>query len=172
MSVQWDEMFPGSHLRTLGSDVSDYCPLLLNTNMGNTSKARFHFELFWPQFDDFEQVVTEAWNGQSGHRGPMAHLNDQLRHLVRALQSWSATKIGGVKEQLLMARELIHCLDLAQEERQLSEPERELRKRMKLRCLGLASLERTIARQRSRIRHLADGDANTRYFHLIARGRK
>lgn len=41
-----------------------------------------------------------------------------------------------------------------------------------MRCLGLSSLERTMARQRSRIRQLSDGDANTAYFHLIARGRK
>ena len=63
-------------------------------------------------------------------------------------------------------------LDAAQEVRQLSEEERGLRCRMKMRCLGLSSLERTLARQRSRIRQLSEGDANTAYFHLIARGRK
>jgi hypothetical protein len=67
-----------------------------------------------------------------------------------------------------MARELIHYPDLAQDAQQHTDPEQELRKRTKLRCLGLSSLERTIARQRSRIRHLAEGDANTAYFHLIA----
>lgn len=34
--------------------------------------------------------------------------------------------------------------------------------------LGLASLSRTIARQRSRIRFLEEGDANTKFFHLQA----
>jgi hypothetical protein len=29
-----------------------------------------------------------------------------------------------------------------------------------------------MARERSRIRQLSDGDANTAYFHMIARGRK
>ena len=38
--------------------------------------------------------------------------------------------------------------------------------------LGLASLERTIARQRSRITWLPEGDAHTKLFHLVANGRK
>jgi hypothetical protein len=44
--------------------------------------------------------------------------------------------------------------------------ETELRIELKFKCLGLASLTRTIARQRSRILHLKEGDANARYFHL------
>jgi hypothetical protein len=39
---------------------------------------------------------------------------------------------------------------------------------LKFKCLGLASLARTIAQQCSRILHLKEGDANTRYFHLEA----
>jgi hypothetical protein len=92
--------------------------------------------------------------------------------LVHELQRWSATKIGGIKNQLLMARELVLRLDRAQERRQLSEEELGLRRRMKMRCLGLASLERTLARQRSRVRQPREGDANMAYFHLIARGHK
>ena len=49
VSIDWDEMFPSSHLRTLELDASDHFPLLLHTNMGSMSKARFHFEVFWPQ---------------------------------------------------------------------------------------------------------------------------
>lgn len=54
----------------------------------------------------------------------------------------------------------------------LSDVERDLRGRMKMRCLGLSSLERTLARQRSRVRQIIEGDANTSYFHLVARGRR
>ena len=47
-----------------------------------------------------------------------------------------------------------------------------LRRTLKLALLGLASLERTIDRQRSRIRWLKDGDANTKLFQAVANGRR
>lgn len=110
------------------------------------SKSRFHFEIFWPKFPDFEQVITDAWRLPAGTRGPFLRLDDLLRGLVKELQRWAATKIGGIRDQLLMARALIQQLDWAQELRPLTGAEGELRKRMKLRCLGLSSLERTMAR--------------------------
>jgi hypothetical protein len=56
-------------------------------------------------------------------------------------------------------------LDVAQEKRQLSAGELWLRKTFKLSLLGFSSLERTIARQRSKLRWLKEGDANTHLFH-------
>lgn len=59
-------------------------------------------------------------------------------------------------------------LDAAQESRPLSADETQFRKQLKGLNLGLSSLERTIARQRSRILQLSEGDANTRFFHAQA----
>jgi hypothetical protein len=64
-------------------------------------------------------------------------------------------------------REVILRFDSEQELRDLQPWERDLRRSLKLKVLGLASLSRTIA-QRSRISYLAEGDANTRFFHLQA----
>ena len=72
-----------------------------------------------------------------------------------------------MREQLLMARAIILKLDQISEERALSDSETELRAKLKHKCLGLSSLDRTIARQRARVRYLSDGDANTKYFHLL-----
>lgn len=63
---------------------------------------------------------------------------------------------------------VIYELDTAQESRNLSTQEIDLRKELKHAVLGLASLSRSMARQRARVRHLAEGDACTRYFHLQA----
>jgi hypothetical protein len=67
---------------------------------------------------------------------------------------------------------VIHKLDAALDHRLLSLEERWLRRTLKLLLLSLGSLERTIARQRSRMRWLCDGDANSKLFHSVANDRK
>ena len=91
-----------------------------------------------------------------------------LKNTARELQSWSQRRIGQIKLQLLVAKELVLRFDCAQDRRQPSSEEHQLRKELKCKCLGLASLERTIARLRSRITYLREGDANTKLFHLQA----
>lgn len=67
-----------------------------------------------------------------------------------------------------MARELIAQFDAAQDVRELTEDEWMLRCDLKRHSLGLTSLARTIARNRSKIHYLEEGDANTKFFHLQA----
>ena len=98
----------------------------------------------------------------------MRCIDIKLRRTAQALKSWSAKHIGSVRLQLAIAKEIVYRFDLAQEHRLLSAAERELRRKAKLCSLGLASLQRTILRQRARITFLAEGDANTKFFHLQA----
>lgn len=83
---------------------------------------------------------------------PLECISIKLKRLTRALQSWSSKKVGHVKTQLALAREVLHRLEMAQDRRLLSSDEEWLRKELKRLCLRLASLERTIARLRSRVR--------------------
>jgi hypothetical protein len=55
---------------------------------------------------------------------------------------------------------------MAQDSRVLSPDELWLLRKLKQQCLVLASLERTVARLRSRVQYLKDGDANTSFFHM------
>jgi len=63
-------------------------------------------------------------------------------------------------------------LEIAQDSRSLSPGELWLKNNMKKHSLALASLQRTIARLRSRIGWLREGDTNSSLFHLHARHRK
>jgi mannosylglycoprotein endo-beta-mannosidase len=80
--------------------------------------------------------------------------------------------VGNVKLQLAIVNLIIMRFDCAQEHRQLQPEERWLRNTLKVTALGLSSLERTIARQRSWLRWIQEGDANTKLFHAVANGRR
>jgi hypothetical protein len=74
--------------------------------------------------------------------------------------------------QILFATEVILHVDVAMESRLLSPEERVLCRLLKKKLLGLASLERTLARQRSCVLWLREGDACTRFFHTHASHRR
>ena len=58
VSVDWEEQFPACFLQGLSSEASDHCPILLQTNAAVRSRPRFHFEIFWPQFDGYLEAVA------------------------------------------------------------------------------------------------------------------
>jgi hypothetical protein len=43
------------------------------------SKARFHFEIFWPKFEEYDQTILDAWQRLAGSTGAIRHLDDKLR---------------------------------------------------------------------------------------------
>jgi hypothetical protein len=96
----------------------------------------------------------------------------KLRATTKTLSSWSSKFIGNIKMQILLATEVILRLDVAMDSRLLSPEERALRRLLKKKLLGLASLERTLARQRSRLLWLLEGDACTYFFHTQASHRR
>lgn len=120
------------------------------------------------RLDGFHEVVRQAWDSPLNNIDACRVLDFKLRRTAKALQSWSMRNIGSVRFKLGLARELIAQFDAAQESRLLTDEELSLRNELKRHTLGLASLSRTIARHRSRIRYLEEGDANTRFFHLQA----
>jgi hypothetical protein len=79
---------------------------------------------------------------------------------------------GNVGTQLGLAREVLHRLEIAQDNRILSEEEVWLLQKLKQHYFVLTSLERTIACLRSRNHYLKEGDVNTRFFHMHACFRK
>ncbi len=74
--------------------------------------------------------------------------------------------------QFHMALNVIQRLDVAQEHRELSPPETRLRAALKRKVLGLASIERARKKQASRVTHIREGDANTKFFHLRVNARR
>jgi hypothetical protein len=67
--------------------------------------------------------VASSWSSGSPPSDPLERLDFRLRKLAKDLQRWNRKHVGNVRDQLLVANEIILQLDIAQESRPLSEPE-------------------------------------------------
>jgi hypothetical protein len=172
-SVDWDAMHPSASLSALSSSHSDHAPLLLRSAMELPGGRRFRFESFWVKLQGFHDAVAASWGRAVPLRlDALERLDLKLRRVARDLQSWSARRVGSIRDQLLVANEVIIQLDKAQDSRPLSPLELDLRRGLKRRVLGLASLERTIARQRARVEGAADVDASAQFLRIQASKRR
>jgi hypothetical protein len=73
---------------------------------------------------------------------------------------------------MAVCREVFQQLEEVQEHRMLSTVEHQLVKTLKQRLLGLAAIEKSRARQKSRLTWLRKGDVNTKFFQVMANIRK
>ncbi len=102
----------------------------------------------------------------------MHRLNQKLQRTAVGLRDWAKGICTEAKLQFHMALDVIQRLDVAQEHRDLSPQEMWLRAALKRKILGLASIERARKKQASRVTHIREGDANTKFFHLKINVRK
>jgi hypothetical protein len=171
-SIEWDELHPDASLSALSSSLSDHCPILMSTAVVFPIKRRFRFERFWVKLDGFLAEVERIWGAIPLSMNPLTNLDRKLWAVGRGPQRWSQRRVRNIRDQLLMANELIFWFDMAQETRALSADELGLRRGLKKQVLGLTSLERMIARQRARVAGLSDSDANAQYFRILSSRRR
>jgi hypothetical protein len=117
-----------------------------------------------------EMLRVLEWNGYGTARSrTLARLNVWIGCSVtkaRFLKSWSDHFVGNIHLQLAIAKEVLEKLKSAGNHRPLAQHEAVLRREMKFKTLGLSSLQRTTARQESRILWLREGDACTDGFFI------
>jgi hypothetical protein len=121
----------------------------------------------------FKDCVQEAWSKEVlAHLNPFVIFHVKLSRIAKAIKAWSKTLIPHEKLAMAVSREVILQLEKVQEFRQLSPGECSLIRLLKSRILGLATIQKSRARQKFRLTWIRLGDANTKYFHLMANARK
>lgn len=167
-TTSWEDLYPVCFLSVLGIAVLDHCPLLFGLHADFTVGRRFRFESFCTKAYGFLDMVVAAWALVPSTGNPFVVLDKKLRATTKHLQRWSDRWIESVKMQITIALELIHRLDVASDSSNLSRRKSGYGKVLRRKLLGLCSLERLIARQKSRLLWLREGDASTRIFHQHA----
>lgn len=171
VSSDWEASYPQYQLSPASTNISDHCPIILRKMECSHYKA-FRFENHWLKYHDFDNIVSQAWIKEVNSNDPVRVLHCKLSRTARALRLWNKQKTRWAVFMSGIASEIIFRLDLAQEERTLSDEERRLRGLLKAKLLGLAAIDRSRWRQKSRLTEIKEGDASTRFFHLRASGRR
>jgi hypothetical protein len=84
-SVDWEELFPNCLLQSSALQDSDYCPLILGLHVVKRGKKRFHFEVFWPKLEGFQEAVSTTSASVPSGPCPMISLSAKLKATARAL---------------------------------------------------------------------------------------
>jgi exonuclease III len=171
VSKEWELVYPQFQLTPASSNVSDHCPLLLS-KMERKVYSGFRFEAHWLSHDSFLSVVQSAWEKPIRSQNAIRILHTKLCRTAKALKKWSKEQTRWAKLLSAIADDVIFNLDVVQEDRPLTSDERDLRSLLKNKLLGIAAIDRVQWRQRSRIKWIKEGDANTKFFHLRANGRR
>lgn len=173
ITPSWENIYKDPVILPQSPSISDHCPLLLLPMMNDHKSTRFRFESFWVSMPGYLTCVQQHWEAPvSQTHNPLLNLHVKLSRTTKGLRQWSKSLIPQGKLAMAVCREVIERMDKAQEDRQLTSSEIEFKRFLKDRLLGLAAIEKARARQKSRITWLRKGDANTKYFQIMANNRK
>jgi hypothetical protein len=81
-----------------------------------------------------------AWTSTSSSSCPFVSLSRKFGATVKRLQSWSQKRVGHIISQLGLACEISHQLEIAQDNRPLSELEKWLLDQLEAHIVALSSL--------------------------------
>ncbi|XP_027184038.1 uncharacterized protein LOC113782345 [Coffea eugenioides] len=155
----------------LGRAPSDHAPLLMaaSSRLDNSPKP-FRFLNCWTSHQSFLEVIQHNW--QVDFMGdPLYVLAAKLRKLKKVLREWSKHEFGDIFEMVKVAEQEViqaeNCFDedpSVQHQICLSE--------RRARLIQAQANEDSFWRQKARIRWLADGDKNSKFFHATVAERR
>jgi len=171
ISEEWNRYWGETTLWVLHRDVSDHCPLVLKVGGWDWGPRSFRFNNFWLENKNFKDIVEECWTTYQGGGWMGFILKEKLKLLKSRLKEWNKAEYGGMEVQITKLKEEIEELDIRGEGSLLDEDEVWSRKEKFSNLWRLLRAKDALVVQRSRVRWLKEGDANTKIFHNCMKAR-
>ncbi|GAU30605.1 hypothetical protein TSUD_62250 [Trifolium subterraneum] len=152
-------------------DISDHCPIWLESSNSNWGPKPFKFNNCWLDHPDFIPFVKTTWE-QMDICGKKAFIvKEKMKKLKEALKAWN--------------REIFGLMDLNIEKtvKDMNEVEEMLAngdshpifinsKELSKNFWEQLHFKESLLQQKSRTKWIKEGDSNTRYFHASIKGRR
>jgi hypothetical protein len=121
----------------------------------------FRYEAMWRKAPDYKEVLEAAWMANSGSSHSLSSTWSTLNRMAPMLKDWSRATFGSVQKQIRKLEQQVHFLRGQPISDVTLKEEREIERKL---C-DLFECEEIMARQRSRVDWLREGDRNTAFFH-------
>jgi hypothetical protein len=116
----------------------------------------------------FYEIVQAVWTQLVNTHDPILRMHVKLIRTAMALKLWRRHSLGNLPLRLEIAKQLHLIMDAEQEKRPMSQDELVFRRYLKAKTVNLAAIQRSRARQHSRLTWLREGDTCTKLFMLHA----
>ncbi|KFK22273.1 hypothetical protein AALP_AAs69811U000200 [Arabis alpina] len=165
VNEKWQEEFPDSNAFFDVPGDSDHSPILVTlTNALGTRKSRFNFFSFFTSHPEYIELMDAAWNCSIIASSPMFNLYQRLRSAKCCCKGLNRRSFSNIQSRTKLALEKLENIQrqvLLFPSQSLFQEERAARDNWLLFALA----EESFFHQKSRIRWLSLGDANSRFFH-------
>jgi hypothetical protein len=168
--------FDDCRVENIVTTTSDHLALLITVGSFESPASRppvqggFRFEAAWLRAPDYKDLMEQTWTKGSGTSASLQATCNKLRSVAVSLRQWSRDTFGSVQKQIKkLERQLLYLRTGPCNAASLTET-RDIERKL---C-ELFKREEIIARQRSRVDWLKEGDRNrnTAFFHARASARR
>ena len=169
----FQDLFAECQVENAITTTSDHLAISISLEDAPTSIVKpqvqhgFRFEAAWLRAPEYEELMEKSWTERSDGAGSLHSTWSTLHQVATSLKKWGRETFGAVRTKITKVERKIKSLRLGSAdgtEVEVRLMEREL-------C-ELFEREEIMARQRSRIDWLKEGDRNTAFFHAKASARK
>ncbi|WVZ53557.1 LOW QUALITY PROTEIN: hypothetical protein U9M48_004480 [Paspalum notatum var. saurae] len=173
VTTEWETKYPKATVQALTREISDPTPLFLNSGDGDIIPLHsdFKFKLGWLLHEGFFGMVKEVWISTDIGSNPMDRWQAKIRRLRQHLRGWAKNIRGAYKKEKKLLLDKLDELDKKLEHTQLDYNELNLKHTLHERVSQLLREEEIKWYQRAKVKNLLEGDANTKFFHLVANGK-
>jgi hypothetical protein len=167
--TEWKLNFPRTTVQALSRD---HTPLFINTGepASNNNQSLFKFELGWLLREGFIDLVTEIWHSVDEGHNSLERWQAKIRRLRQYLKGWAKNSSGAYKKEKKRLLEKLDELDKKAESTLLDQNELNLKHVLNERLSELLREKEIKCYQHAKVKNLLEGDANTKYFQLVANG--
>ncbi|XP_070045615.1 uncharacterized protein [Nicotiana tomentosiformis] len=168
---KWLTLFPAITVTYLASARSNYYPLLMEMHMRQeTGRRYFKFLNCLVENDTFMPLIHRDWN-MNVNGSEMWIFHQKLKSITKALSLWSREQCGDIFQN---PKEFEQKVKEAEEKwiNTINPVDRINLQEIHAQYVRHIKTEEALLKQKTQLQWFKEGDANTRYFHSLIRGRR